>query len=67
MDGCGYRDSGHEGLGASILTDGDASPVLGPTEVVLDLVALLVEVLVLVVLDLAVLARQNAQVGASLG
>ena len=51
-------------MGAAVIAGGDAAPVLDPSEDVFDLVALAVEVLVVVVLDLAVLAGRDAWGGA---
>ena len=53
-------------MGASIIARCYAAPVLDPAEDVFDLVALALEVLVVMVLDLAVLARRNARGGAAL-
>ena len=54
-------------MGASVVTGCDAAPVLDPAKDIFDLVALAVEVLVVVVLDLAVIARRNARRGAASG
>ena len=52
---------------ASVVAGGDPPPVLDPAEDVLDLVALAAEVFVVMVLNLAVLARGDARGGAALG
>ena len=49
---------------ASVVTGGDTPPILDPAEDVFDLVALAVEVLVIVILDLAVFAWRDAWGGA---
>lgn len=49
---------------ASVVTGCDPAPVLDPSEDGLDLMALAVDFLVIVVLDLAILARRNARGGA---
>ena len=51
-------------MGAAVIAGGDTPPVLDPAEDVFDLVALAIEVLVVVVLDLAVLAGRDAWGGA---
>jgi hypothetical protein len=42
-DGCGDADCGHEGVGASVETGVDKSPVFEPAEHNLDFVSLSVE------------------------
>ena len=59
-DGGGDADGGHEGVGAAVVTGGDASPVLEAGKQVLDLLALAVEVFVVGVLNLAVGCRRDA-------
>jgi hypothetical protein len=52
---------------AFVVAGCDPPPVFDPAEDIFDLVALAVELLVRVVLDLAVLARRDARGGAALG
>lgn len=52
---------------ASVLAGGNASPVLDPSEDVLDLVALEVEILVVAILGLAVVAWRDARGDAAFG
>lgn len=61
---CGDGNRGNEGMCASVVTGCDPAPVLDPSEDGLDLMALAVDFLVIVVLDLAILARRNARGGA---
>jgi hypothetical protein len=51
-DGSGDTDGGEEGVGATVITHGDAPPVLEPAEHIFNLVALLVELPVVFDLDL---------------
>ena len=54
-------------MGVAVVSGCDAAPVFDSAKDVLDLVALAVEVFVVVVLDIAVLARRNAWGYAALG
>ena len=66
-DGCGDTDGGHESVCASVVACVNASPVLEPAEHVLDLVALSVEGLVVVDLELSVGLGRNAGRDPALG
>ena len=54
-------------MSASVIAGWDLAPALDPAEDVFDLVALAVEFGVVMVLDLAVLARWDARGGAAFG
>ena len=52
---------------AAVISGGDPAPVLDPAKDIFDLVALSVEVLVVVILDLPVLSRRDARRDAAFG
>jgi len=54
-------------VGASVVSGGDASPVLDPAKDILDLVALFVEAFVIMVLHLSVGAWWNARRNTTFG